>query len=84
MTSCFLVTGEPFIDGQPVPYDPKYHKVWVENMQMAEKLLIQPMKLKEQDPELSLTGQKYRVEGIMTDRIIITVLIFFMSTYLLV
>ncbi|KAK6927111.1 hypothetical protein RJ641_008830 [Dillenia turbinata] len=23
--------GEPFIDGQAVPYDPKYHEVWVRN-----------------------------------------------------
>ncbi|KNA18677.1 hypothetical protein SOVF_068540 [Spinacia oleracea] len=23
--------GEPFINGQPVPYDPKYHEIWVRN-----------------------------------------------------
>uniref|UniRef100_A0A803KRG4 MORF/ORRM1/DAG-like MORF domain-containing protein n=2 Tax=Chenopodium quinoa TaxID=63459 RepID=A0A803KRG4_CHEQI len=23
--------GEPFINGQPVPYDPKYHAIWVQN-----------------------------------------------------
>ena len=25
------VSGEPFIDGQAVPYDPKYHEEWVRN-----------------------------------------------------
>lgn len=24
-----FLAGEPFIDGQPVPYDPKYHSSWI-------------------------------------------------------
>lgn len=26
----YFYTGEPFIDGQPVPYDPKYHKFYTD------------------------------------------------------
>ncbi|KAK9688821.1 hypothetical protein RND81_09G013200 [Saponaria officinalis] len=29
--------GEPFIDGQAVPYDPKYHEEWVRNNQKAKE-----------------------------------------------
>ncbi|XP_048527810.1 multiple organellar RNA editing factor 8, chloroplastic/mitochondrial-like [Triticum urartu] len=27
----FCISGEPFIDGKVVPYDPKYHEEWVRN-----------------------------------------------------
>ncbi|KAL4189741.1 hypothetical protein AMTRI_Chr08g166880 [Amborella trichopoda] len=32
-----LYGGEPFIDGQAVPYDPKYHEEWMRNHQKASE-----------------------------------------------
>ncbi|KAF9591345.1 hypothetical protein IFM89_003968 [Coptis chinensis] len=31
--------GEPFIDGQVVPYDPKYHEQWLQNKKNHEEML---------------------------------------------
>ncbi|RWV81485.1 hypothetical protein GW17_00057091, partial [Ensete ventricosum] len=31
------ITGEPFIDGKAVPYDPKYHEEWVRNNARAQE-----------------------------------------------
>ncbi|XP_057548428.1 uncharacterized protein LOC130826848 isoform X1 [Amaranthus tricolor] len=30
-----MYAGEPVINGQPVPYDPKYHEVWVHNHRLS-------------------------------------------------
>ncbi|KAL6967927.1 Multiple organellar RNA editing factor 8, chloroplastic/mitochondrial [Sarracenia purpurea var. burkii] len=31
------IYGEPFINGQAVPYDPKYHEEWVRNNAKANE-----------------------------------------------
>lgn len=40
MIVCFLLfvlSGEPFIDGKAVPYDPKYHEEWIRNNSRANE-----------------------------------------------
>jgi hypothetical protein len=34
---CIYVAGEPFINGEAVPYDPKYHEEWVRNNARANE-----------------------------------------------
>jgi hypothetical protein len=36
-TSLLSVSGEPFINGEAVPYDPKYHEEWVRNNARANE-----------------------------------------------
>lgn len=51
-----FVAGEPFVNGQPVPYDPKYHEVYLENMERAKKFLMQQKKQRQQNPGLPFMG----------------------------
>jgi hypothetical protein len=36
-TLLLYVSGEPFINGEAVPYDPKYHEEWVKNNNRANQ-----------------------------------------------
>ncbi|GKD56473.1 multiple organellar RNA editing factor 8, chloroplastic/mitochondrial-like protein, partial [Tanacetum coccineum] len=41
--------GEPFVDGKAVPYDPKYHEVWIRNHARAYKRQEKRKKLRARD-----------------------------------
>lgn len=57
--------GEPFINGQPVPYHRKYHAMWVSNREWAKRYLIEEAKQREQNPRPSfLPGLRMTAEEV--------------------
>lgn len=53
------MAGEPFIDGKPVPYDPKYHK---SNIQMEKQQ--RGLLLTDSDEEMEEMGEIEEMEEI--------------------